>query len=203
MGATPAIVKMFPGFYLTGPTVWWLGISSGKPAVNGGLWTVRLFGKNVELTFEEHDNPLKAFLYVLSWAVIIALQLLFVFAFVAWCLLSLVYLLPLSVLGLFWFNTKALSIGPIWNLYFTLWSGPSSEFAQRKIDVDTGVLNLALMAHLLNTGPQFLVQIFNNSYTNLWTPVAYFSTWCVSRSLLLSHPLSLSFFLYVRRVARN
>lgn len=69
-----------------------------------------------------------------------------------------------------------LAVGPVWNFYFRLWSGPNAEFAQRKIDVDTGVLNMSLLAHLGNTFPQFVIQITNNTMTQLWTPIAIFST---------------------------
>jgi len=67
----------------------------------------------------------------------------------------------------------------VWNFWFTLWSGRDAEVAKRTIKVDTGILNLSLLAHLMNTLPQFFVQVSNNTLTQLWTPIAYFST-CLS-----------------------
>jgi len=55
-------------------------------------------------------------------------------------------------------QTKVIAVGPVWNAYFYLWSGPSSELCKRSFDVDTKILNLGMLAHFLNTFPQFFVQ---------------------------------------------
>jgi len=35
-----------------------------------------------------------------------------------------------------------------------MWAGSEADIAKRTIDIDTGILNLAMMSHLFNTFPQ-------------------------------------------------
>jgi len=35
-----------------------------------------------------------------------------------------------------------------------MWAGSEADIAKRTIDIDTGILNLAMISHLVNTFPQ-------------------------------------------------
>jgi hypothetical protein len=111
----PYILKIFPGFLYMGKTkLVWLSAIGGRPAVNGELLSVTLGGTRYPLPFANHDSIVKAGLYVLSWILIIIMQHLFWIAFALWLALSVFYLGPLAILGIYLFQCKVISVGPVW-----------------------------------------------------------------------------------------
>jgi hypothetical protein len=163
MRIMPYVIKIFPGFLLMGKTkLVWLSASNGRPAINGELLSIKLGGVTYPLTFANHDSVVKAFLYILLWLIVVILQFFYLFSFFVWVVLSLVYLGPLALLGIYLFQCKVISVGPVWNFYFRMWAGSGAEIARRTIDVDTGILNLSLLAHLLNTFPQVILSFFSD-----------------------------------------
>jgi hypothetical protein len=108
-GANVLIFTLFPGFKLfTKPRLLWLGASAGRPAINGERISITILGETYPLTFDNHDTLLKAGLYVVSWILMMGLQLVFFFLFSIWFVLSLMYLLPVTLFGTFSLHCKVI-----------------------------------------------------------------------------------------------
>jgi len=107
IGAGVFIFNLFPGFKLfTKPRLLWLGVSAGRPAINGERISIVIFGETYPLTFDNHDTLLKAGLYILSWALMLGLQTIFFMCFFIWFGISLMYLVPVILFGTFAIQCK-------------------------------------------------------------------------------------------------
>lgn len=114
------------------------------------------------------------------------LQVVFILFFLAWIIICfIVNIIPVGLLGIYFFQAKVIAVGPVSNFYYKLWSGPRSIFGTSKdlventMEFDVEILNFSMVAHFANTFPQLIVQVYNNTQTDLWTNIAIFST-CLS-----------------------
>jgi len=163
--AIPWIVLYYPGFIILGkPIFWWLSISRSD-------WRPTIAGEASSMAISE-DGPYRSYWNLgVCLPMLAFMQFFHCLGYIIWVLLSLPYLVPLAIFGIYLFQCKVMSVGHVWNFFFRLWSGSQHPAANKTVAVDTGVLNLSMFSHLMNTVPQFVVQISNNTVTELWTPI--------------------------------
>jgi hypothetical protein len=76
--------------------------------------------------------------------------------------------------GIFLHLTKTLTIGNVWNLWFRVFT--LSNEMDTDVVVDTAELNEGLFYEfLLESIPQFALQVTNNSLLNEWSTISIFS----------------------------
>lgn len=165
-GAYPSLIIPFPGTQMF-PKVIWLSSNRGYPLVNE---------ERLSYSFEKHDSIPKLISYWVLWIFLVAGQFAYLIAYVFWFGINIPLLLPWFILGIFLFQSKVWSIGPVWNFWVTRWTGSDRFNQPDKVIIDTGLLNESLFSEfLMETLPQLIIQSFNNQLTNLWTPIGYFS----------------------------
>ena len=127
----------------------WLGNRGFRPTIRGNQISA--------LAIDHFDDIPKLILFVFVWATCIIGQLV---CFIPFCILAVVPSVILFLVGALLQTLKVLSVGKFWNIWFRLWT--SSDQFDTDIDLDTGVLNRALFAHLLETIPQLTIQVYNS-----------------------------------------
>lgn len=105
-------------------------------------------------------------------------------------IMNLPVLLPWLLIGNLLYSTKAFAVRPVANLWIHIWTGErfssegSKDFAkyQREQDyaelhpIDERVLNESLYSHIIGeTFPILVIQFLNNTFSDAWTPLGYFS----------------------------
>jgi hypothetical protein len=89
-----------------------------------------------------------------------------------------------SIIGLYIFQCKVLSIGRVWTMWMYVWTGHNGF--RKEVKVDTGILNESLFAEFLSeTLPQLVIQGVNNKLIGMWTPMAIFSA-CLSITIAVN-----------------
>jgi hypothetical protein len=133
------------------------------------------------LAFDVHDTLLTVSFEVAVWCVAVALQALTLVALPA-CLL--VWLVVGMILQL----TQTITLSPLWNMWFLLWTGDDRFCDTGPGGVDTEALNFGILHHfLLEAVPGLALQVANNTLMQSWTedPVAIMSV-CMSAVMCLS-----------------
>jgi len=89
-----------------------------------------------------------------------------------------------SIIGLYIFQCKVLSIGRVWTMWMYVWTGHNGF--RKEVKVDTGILNESLFAEFLSeTLPQLVIQGVNNKLIGMWTSMAIFSA-CLSITIAVN-----------------
>ena len=118
----------------------WLSHDQGSPLINR---------QQLTFTFEHHDSLPKVFVFVVSWLVLIALQLLCLTPYLLYLAVIMPYYAVMLLIGCFLFQTKLLAYTPVWNTYMHLLSGKVNVYDKRGIEYDTSLLNESLFVQLL------------------------------------------------------
>jgi len=171
----------FPGYYIT-PSIVWLGVVDGYPSYNNMRLTL--------ISFETHDSVPKIVNFLFTWIVVTLLQVLYLLIYLAWLvMITPTIILFWLLLGIFFFQTKLLSIGAVWNFWVSFWIG-RNEFDRRMLTkrndaLDYDIFNKSLLAEFLfETVPQLIVQSINSKLTGTLTNIAIFSITLSSYSVL-------------------
>ncbi len=83
--------------------------------------------------------------------------------------------IPWIFVGMLCFSTKAFAIGRIWNFWIKLWTFDDKHL--KSYDFDAGIFNKSLLAEfVLESLPQMIIQVFNNTLIGNWSFSGYFST---------------------------
>ncbi len=157
-----------------------LGHENGFPTV---------YGKVSQYVFTTNDNILKLVSFYIVWAIYVVIQIAVLIAQLVQLFLMAMLTAIFDPFIVFWllagfylFQTKLLSIRPIWNYWFKVWTG-TDKFDKKNM-IDFHLLNESFLAEfLLETTPQLILQSYNNTMIKSWSNVAYFS---VALSLLMA-----------------
>ena len=134
----------------------WLSHDQGSPLINR---------QQLTFTFEHHDSLPKVFVFVVSWLVLIALQLLCLTPYLLYLAVIMPYYAVMLLIGCFLFQTKLLAYTPVWNTYMHLLSGKVNVYDKRGIEYDTLLLNESLFVQLLALSiPQVVLKAINNNW---------------------------------------
>ena len=154
--AYPAMQE-FPGRYLVGSNMLWLGHDSGRPLVNG---------KRHRWSHEGHDSIDKLLQFYLLWIYLIMLQMLYVvLLYPLWIVVYSAFLVFWFGVGLFLFQTKLIAVGRLRNVWFSTWT--QSDAFSIETSIDVGVLHESTFYQfILETAPQLLLQITNGALSN-------------------------------------
>ena len=97
------------------------------------------------------------------WWLLVPVQLVLFVTFVAWIVLVLPFYAFWFVLGLYFFQSKCLSVTPLRNIWYRVWTGTNDHETDPLLLVDPAVLNESLFAEFLSeTLPQLVIQSLNN-----------------------------------------
>jgi hypothetical protein len=145
----------------------WLGVSqSGYPSYNGS---------DVVVTFQVHDSIVKLIYFAASWLLCVIMQGLCLVPAACVLLIQAPFIFIWLIIGTFLFQIKVLSIGTVWNFWFSLWSGDDVRFYSY-VEVDVKLFNKSLLAEFVSESlPQIIVQAYNNTKTNKWSYYGYAS----------------------------
>ena len=163
--AIPHLYIPFPLFYFFDKLIF-VGTDRGYPLV---------LGKHLSSSFERHDTIPKGLVFLIVWAMVASVQAMWIFVYLMWavCINGPFIALWFSI-GVFFYQTKVISITTIWNYWFSVYCYHS--YYKKKIKIDTGIINEALFAEfLLQAIPQIVIQSMNNTATGQWDAVAVFS----------------------------
>ncbi len=148
------IGKVLSKYYRVNILWFWLSHAKGLPLINN---------KKLKISFDHHDSLPKVVIYIATWLVLIALQLLTLFPFYLWLMLLSPYYFVVFVLGIFLFQTKLIAHKTVWNIWCFLLSGRSHRYA-KNVTYDTVFLNEALLCEaLLQATPLLIVKSINLS----------------------------------------
>ena len=165
-GAFP-IIQEFPGYYLVGSNMLWLGHDSGRPLVNG---------KRHPLSHESHDGMDKLLQFYLLWIYLVVLQVLYiVMLYPLWIVLYSTFLVFWFFVGMFLFQTKLIAVGRLRNMWFSNWT--QSDTFNIETSIDAGILNESTFYQFtLETAPQLVLQITNGFFSkSISSPPSVFS----------------------------
>ena len=130
----------------------WLSHAKGLPLINK---------KKQKFSFEHHDSLPKVVMFILSWLILIFLQLVTLIPFYLWLFLLSPYYLSVLVLGIFLFQTKLIAHKTVWNMWCYLLSGRPRRYA-KSVAYDTVLLNEAILCEtIFQSLPLFLVKAIN------------------------------------------
>eukprot|EP01031_Cornospumella_fuschlensis_P024809 gene24809-29980_t len=162
-----------PCLYVKLSNIWWL--EAGREEDHICFPKFPLFkssgGRLPFLSSTEHSSFPSVVAELVAWIIAIVSQI-----------LTVVFFLPANVLFLgFWFLvgvflhlTKMLTVGKVWNAWFSIWT--QSGIHDTDVDVDTAELIQSLEEEFVaETIPQFAVQLANNVMLKRFTPIAAFS----------------------------
>ena len=177
-GALPFSHDLFPGFAFGTKLLLWLTLDDRYlPAIaietdeNGETDKKSIFPADDE----EKVTPFKYFKGIIYFFILLVLQFVFVISYVVWTMIFSPFLVFWLLLGIFFFQTKVIAIGRIWNFWFETWSGKQAYSID--VIVDTSLLNESLLAEfMMETLPQLIIQFWNTQLIGAWSPVGYFST---------------------------
>lgn len=140
-----------------------------------------------ERIFEEHPEIHYLIIELIFLAVKIPLTIgLYLIQFIAWWIVKLVLLLPALLIGVpflfvwitfgcFLHMTKTFCIGRVWNMWYRVFL--LSDALDTNVALDTAELNESLFFEfLMESLPQFLLQVINNTLLEEWTMIGILST---------------------------
>ena len=97
------------------------------------------------------------------WWLLVPVQLVLCLSYTLWILLVLPFFVFWFVLGIYFFQAKCLSVTPLRNIWYRVWTGTNDYDTDPLLLVDPAVLNESLFAEFLGeTLPQLIVQSINN-----------------------------------------
>ncbi len=97
------------------------------------------------------------------WWLLVPIQLVLCMTYAVWVILVLPFYAFWFVLGLYFFQSKCLSVTPLRNLWYRVWTGTNDHETDPLLLVDPAVLNESLFAEFLaETLPQLILQSLNN-----------------------------------------
>ncbi len=145
--------------------------------------------RNIGFHFAEHESIPKLVYFVLSWVILIILQVVSLFPFYLWCLLLTPYFTFLFITGVFAYQFKFMSFSSVWNLWFKYWVGHAERFEKSVIDnVDTDHLNKSIfMYFIVALGPILGTQFYNYFHATGTHSLTYLLTHLLT--YLLTHSL--------------
>ena len=117
----------------------WLGQSQGLPLINS---------RKLSISFEYHDSLPKLLVYVITWLILLAIQLVCLVPLLLWSLLLLPYTTFLFTVGLFLFQTKLLVLSAVWNQWSASFTSRSRWF-DKNVIYDTKYFNDLLLLELV------------------------------------------------------
>ncbi len=133
----------------------WLSTNKGAPLVNN---------RRQSFTFQHHDSLPKVFIFVISWAVLLGLQLLSLLPFIAWIILLSPYYVFLVIIGSFLYHTKLLAHKHVWNSWVTLFTSPRGNRYTKISTFDTKLLNYSMFVQLVVSSiPLLIVKAINGN----------------------------------------
>ena len=104
------------------------------------------------------------FVFVVSWAVLLGLQLLSLLPFIAWIILLSPYYVFLVIIGSFLYHTKLLAHKHVWNSWVTLFTSPRGSRYTKTSTVDTKLLNYSMFVQLVASSiPLLIVKAINGN----------------------------------------
>ena len=135
----------------------WLSHDRGSPLINR---------QQLTFTFDHHDSLPKVFVFVVSWLVLIALQLLCLTPYLLYlAVIMLPYYSVMLLVGSFLYQTKLLAYTPVWNTYMHLLSGKVNVYDKRGIEYDTSLMNESVFVQLLVLSvAQVVLKAINNTW---------------------------------------
>ncbi len=138
----------------------WLSYSQGAPLINR---------QQQSFTFEHHDSIPKVLIFIVSWLLLLALQLLSLLPYALFlAMMMLSYYAVLLSVGSFLFQTKLLIYTPVWNTFLYLFTGKPNVFDKRGVDFDTSLLNESLFVQLLVLSiPHVIIKGVNNRLVDI------------------------------------
>ena len=160
----------------------WLGKDDGYPTVNG---------KRTPWMVENHDSIPKFMMFILTWALMVMLQLVCLLILILFRIFTGLCYLTLFFLGYVFYQTKLLSLNHVWNYWLFCWTGEQlretnsqlptkitshkSALKDSNVTLDAGMFNRSLFEEFIfETFPQIIMQVINNYYTT-YTTITVFS----------------------------
>jgi len=147
VGAVPFTVRYYPGFSFGIKSLFWLGRRSSYPTIDGNLSPG---------VFKEYNDLGKIFLLFVLWIVLIVLQLMNIFGFVLWMIITSPLILLTFIIGIICFQTKVLAVKYVYFAFMFFWTGNDERFAPPKnFKIDPALLNETIFAEFMfETMPQ-------------------------------------------------
>jgi len=131
-------------------------------------------GRFPVISCKSHGNLALVFLEGIVWVIALVAQ---VVSPLIWLLFAIVHTFTLLfwfVLGAFFYMTKTITIGRVWNFWFRVWTGGNEH--ETNVQVDTHALNTCLQHEFyLETLPQVVIQLVNTFLLRQLSPLAIFS----------------------------
>lgn len=117
----------------------------------------------------------KLILFLIFAIILLIFQLIYIVIYIIWVI---VIALPLTIiwllLGSYFYQTKILAIGSVWNFWFTKWSGTNNF--NITCDISIELLNESIFYEfVLESMPQLLLQCLNNEFNMKWNFITYLS----------------------------
>jgi hypothetical protein len=176
------------------PILVFIGIilqQKAKPRIFGQQYLTILFflnkstisgyptANNIEIfkPFIVHDSIPKIFYFALCWGLAVLGQVIALLPAAFVLLLHLPIWFGWLLIGTFLYQSKILSIGIIWNLWFSFWTGTTTGNYFTVMAIDTRVFNKSLLTEFLfESLPQLSIQAYNNTQLQKWSLLSYIST---------------------------
>lgn len=155
------LIEYYPGKIASDKyniNVFWFWLSHGE-------WSPLINREQQPFTFAHHDSVPKVLVFIVTWLVVIVLQLLSLLPYALFLgVVMLPYYATMLLVGCFFFQTKLLIYTPVWNTYMYLFTGKTNVFDKRGIDFDTSLLNESFFVQLLLLAvPQVIIKGINNT----------------------------------------
>jgi hypothetical protein len=155
------LIEYYPGKIASDKyniNVFWFWLTHGE-------WSPLINRQQQSFTFNHHDSIPKVLVFIVSWLLLIVLQLLSLLPYALFLgVVMLPYYATMLLVGCFFFQTKLLIYTPVWNTYMYLFTGKTNVFDKRGIDFDTSLLNESFFVQLLLLAiPQVIIKGINNT----------------------------------------
>ncbi len=157
----------------------WLSHERGSPLINN---------KRQAFTFTHHDSIPKVMVYVISWLILLSLQLMSLSLFIVWVLLLSPYYLAVIAMGSFLYFTGLLAHGTVWNYWVWFYSGKYRIYS-KSVTYDTRILNEAMCVQFACISvPLFIVKVLNMEVVRIYNEMDTYATrwWCGYMSVFVS-----------------
>ena len=134
-------------------------------------------GVSVFRALEVHDSIIKFSYFFMCWMLCILMQSVLLVPASVLLAVHVPFWVCWFVVGTVLYQTKVITIGPVWNLWFRVWSG--NDLFDTNIDIDTRLFNKSLLSEfVLESLPQLIIQGYNNTLLDKWTLVGLISAAC-------------------------
>lgn len=124
-------------------------------------------------TYEVEDMMHKFFWNAFVWTVLLITQIIIGLILVIPSIIHALGLLIWFIFGVFLFASRAMAVGNIRKLWYSVWRMDKDYFSatgRQVVDVDTRILNHCVFAAFVYENIPFLIiQLINNTLTNGWT----------------------------------